>query len=157
MSSGNTSICQKRVSVEKKMRRHSDRAAHPPKRFRPGQEEDAPELEDEAVVERRVRPAIRNLPDALAAAGKIQQETLTLILAELKTQTMLQKKTLRYLSETQEAILDIHEALAVATKEMPTQQQQQQPVPMPTPPSVMQQLNASKDGAESPATLPLEK
>lgn len=133
------------------MSTRSGRASHAPKRFRPGQEEDAAaEPEDEApVADRRVRPAIRNLPDALATFGKIQQETSAAILAENKAQTALQKRMLRYLSEMNEALLDIHEALAVAAKEAPAQQA----APPPPPP----QLNASKDGVESPATLPLEK
>lgn len=126
------------------MTTRSGRAAHPPKRYRPegGGSADPLEEDDDLVAEetpqppRRVRPAIRSLPDTLAAASKAQQDTLNSILAEMKVQTVLMKKTLRNLSETQEAILDIHEALAVATKEA---------VVPPPPAVVFQQLKASKD------------
>lgn len=128
------------------MTTRSGRAAHPPKRYRPEGSTAAEPLEEEddfvaAAAEeppRRVRPAIRSLPDTLAAASKAQQETLNSILAEMKTHTILMKRTLRNLSETQEAILDIHEALAVVTKEAV-------PPPPPPPPVVGQQLKASKD------------
>lgn len=108
------------------MTTRSGRAAHPPKRYRPEGAAGEPLEEDddlvaaaaeEPVVPRRVRPAIRSLPDTLATASKAQQDTLNSILAEMKVQTVLMKRTLRNLSETQEAILDIHEALAVVTKE----------------------------------------
>lgn len=139
------------------MSTRSGRASHAPKRYRPGQQQqeepDEDEFADELLSQRRVRPAIRNLPDALAGAAKIQQEALAAILAENKVQTALQKRMLRYLSELNDVLVDIHEALAVATKEVPAQQQ----VAAPPPQLVAVQLNASKDGAESPATLPLEK
>jgi hypothetical protein len=73
---------------------------------------------DEEPIRRPRQTVIRNLPETVAAACKAQNETMTAILKELATQTALLKKISRYSFETYEAVVDIHEALAIVTKEV---------------------------------------
>lgn len=107
------------------MSTRSGRTVQPTKRYRPEDSGNNNAVEDEfsdEPVVRRTRPTLRNLPESLAAGAKAQQETLGAILKEMNTHTVLMKKTLRSLMETQEAILDIHEALALVTKDVPAPQ-----------------------------------
>jgi hypothetical protein len=121
---------------------------HPTKRYRPegglpvaasaavaADEEEG----DEEPIRRPRHPVIRNLPETVAAACKAQNETMTAILKELATQTALLKKISRYSFETYEAVVDIHEALAIVTKEA---------APIVHHPTAPTQLNVSKDAVE---------
>lgn len=145
------------------MSTRSGRVVHTTKRYRPeeslsnkttaaaavgGGDEDE-DFEEEPI--RRTRPALRNLPETLAASSKAHQDTLIAVLKETTTQTVILKKTLRYLKELNEVLVDIHEALAIVTKEpahIPAPVQQQQPTELPP-------LNVSKEDIQVP-TLPLE-
>lgn len=100
----------------------SGRTVHVTKRYRPdalprGVEEPAVEEEEEDAPVRRVRSTIRSLPDVLAAASKAQHDTLMAMLKEMQTHTNLLKRSVRILSETLEATLDIHEGLAIVAKD----------------------------------------
>lgn len=136
------------------MSTRSGRTVQPTKRYRPEDfiateakvvdfgPEEGNDDDDEDLPRTRGRRVINNLPEALAAASKAQHETMMATLREMATQTNLLKRCLRILSETQEAILDIHEGLAIVTKDT-----QQQP------------LAASKDDIQQQLvpTLPLDE
>lgn len=135
----------------------SGRTVHATKRYRPDElprgvsaPEEHQEPEGEEPV-RRVRSTIRSLPEILTAASKAQHDTLMAMLKEMTTHTALLKRSVRIISETQDAILDIHEGLAIVTKDT---------APPPTPPPqamvvAAPPLNVSKEDIQVP-TLPLE-
>lgn len=136
------------------MSTRSGRTVHTTKRYRP---EGGPpiavaasavaadeEEDDEEPIRRPRQTVIRNLPETVAAASKAQNETMTAILKELATQTILLKKIARYSFETYEAVVDIHEALAIVTKDVPIIHHHNPK----TAAAAATQLNVSKDAVE---------
>lgn len=132
------------------MSTRSGRTVHTTKRYRP---EGGPpvavaatvadeEEGDEEPIRRPRQTVIRNLPETVAAACKAQNEIMTAILKELAAQTALLKKISRYSFETYEAVVDIHEAFAIVTKEAAP------PILHHSAAAAASQLNVSKDAVE---------